>query len=60
MPKAASALLKIIPKDVLDFVLDFQNQKKKDSGRKQYGFSQALYEIVRDYKRCSMQEKTKQ
>lgn len=59
MQKTPSALLSSIPKDVLDFVLDFQAQKKKEKQVKQYGFNQAIYEIVRDYKRCSMQEKNK-
>lgn len=55
--KRVSYHLTDIPKDVRDFVLEFQSLKKREKCIIMYGFNQALYEIVRDYKRCSMQEK---
>jgi|GEM_PF-4329508 len=59
MAKRVSYHLTSIPPDVKQFILEFQAQKKKEKGAIMYGFNQAIYEIVRDYKRCSMQEKSK-
>lgn len=57
MKKRVSYHLTSIPEDVKEFVLKFQADKKREKCIIMYGFNQALYEIVRDYKRCSMQEK---
>lgn len=52
----SSCMLKCIPSDVYDIIIDEQGKEKKSKKKGQFSIELTIYKIIRDYARCKKEE----